>query len=166
MLDLTTTITINGTDGERFLSSLARYDAPVPRALRSLASGERRSVEVDRTDADQVAAFVDELLETGWISVGEPPLLFSPRVGDHVVIQREVLAEIGRDAAGLPPTWACIPAGTRGKLVGWRDREDDSRAIVDVYGTDRRVIVFVGVSNVTRVPAPPMHRRSHRARHR
>ena len=96
------------------------------------------------------------------------------RVGDHVTIDRDVLAEVGREAAGLPPTWFCVPAGTRGQLIGWRARDEDSRAIIDLIGTDRRVIVFVGERNVTRAarelyapppPRPPSLRR-HRPRHR
>jgi hypothetical protein len=94
------------------------------------------------------------------------------RVGDHVTIDRDVLAELGREAAGLPPTWFCVPAGTHGKLIGWRDREEDSRAIIDLVGTDRRVIVFVGESNVTRAtrelhaPPPKPPSRRYRPRHR
>lgn len=171
MLDVTstttTTITINGLEGERFLSRLAGYEAArVPRALQSLASGDHRSIEVDRRDADQIAAFVDELIEAGWIAVQEPPLLFSPRIGDHVVVRRDVLAEIGREAAGLPPAWGCIPAGTRGKLIGWRDREDDCRAVIDIYDAEHRLVVFVGQSHLTRIARPPSHRRAVKSRHR
>lgn len=104
------------------------------------------------------------------------------QVGDHVAIARDVLAEVAREAAGLPPSWFCILAGMRGRLIGWRDRENDSRAIVDLSQLDRRLVIFVGEHNVTKVrghapavsaaPSPPAAvmrrtgRRSHRLRHR
>ena len=52
MLDLTTTITVNGVQGERFLSSLGSYRCLVPRALRWLAQGDHRSIQVDPADAE------------------------------------------------------------------------------------------------------------------
>lgn len=97
------------------------------------------------------------------------------RVGDHVTMRCDVLAELGRDAAGLPPTWFCVPAGTHGKLIGWRDREQDSRAIIDLQGVDRRVVVFVGEHHVVHAyrdvpghapPAPATMTRRYRPRHR
>lgn len=151
MLDVTTTITINGDEGDRFLASLATYRAPVPRALRWLADSDYRSVEVHRNDAEQIADFVNELIESGWIDVDEPPLLFSPLVGDQVLVRSDLLAEIARQAPGLPPTWRYLPAGTTGKLLGWRG---ESRAIVDVDGTERRLVVFVSVNAVTRARIP------------
>jgi hypothetical protein len=147
MLDVTTTITINGQEGERFLASLASYRAPVPRALRWLARGEYRSIEVDRNDAEMVAAFVGDLIASGWIDVEEPPLLFSPRVGEQVLIVEDVLAEVGRQAPGLPPTWRFLPAGLTGKLLGWRG---EARAIIDVDGLERRLVVFVSTPRITR----------------
>jgi hypothetical protein len=156
MLDVTTTITINGNEGERFLASLAAYRAPVPRALRWLAGGGYRSVEVDRNDAEAIADFVRELIASGWIDVDEPPLLFSPRVGDQVLMRGDVLAEIARQQPGLPPTWRYLPAGTTGKLLGWRG---EARAIVDIDGTERRLVVFVSLGAVTRARLPgPTHR--------
>lgn len=82
------------------------------------------------------------------------PLPPGPRVGDHVVVQCDVLAEIGREAPGLPPTWSFVPEGTRGRLIGWRDRPDDRRAIVDVSGVQFRIVVFVGDSHLRSLPAP------------
>jgi hypothetical protein len=151
MLDVTTTITINGDEGDRFLASLATYRAPVPRALRWLADSDYRSIEVNRRDADEIADFIDELIASGWIDVDEPPLLFSPLVGDRVLMRSDVLAEIARQAPGLPPTWRYLPAGTTGKLLGWRG---ESRAIVDIDGTERRLVVFVSVTALTRARLP------------
>src|SRR5690606_3177918 len=148
--DVTTRITINGAAGERFLSSLAGYGAPVPSVLRSLASGHSRSIEVGIKDAEIVAQFVERLLASGWIDIDEPPLLYSPRVGDPVVVCRDVLAEVGRELPGLPPTWRFVPAGVHGKLLGWRGRADDDRAIVAIHGIDRRIVVFVSERNITR----------------
>jgi len=147
MIDITTTITVNGTEGDRFLASLSGYREPLPRALRWLAAGEYRSIEVDSTDADQVSEFVDELLDAGWIDVAAPPLLFSPRVGDQVLVTLDVLAEVARQAPGLPPTWRFLPAGVTGKLLGWRGQ---GRAVVDIHGTDRRLVVFVSERKITR----------------
>ena len=79
---------------------------------------------------------------------------YALRVGDPVIVQRDVLAEIGREAAGLPPMWRFLPAGVRGKLIGWRDRDRDSRAIVDVHGTDLRLVVFVSACHIARSPRP------------
>lgn len=151
MLDVTTTITVNGEDGARFLASLVRYRAPVPRALRFLVENDYRSIEVDRHDAELVAEFVSDLLASGWLDLDEPPLLFSPRVGDLVQVRSDVLAEIARQAPGLPPTWRYLPAGTTGKLVGWRS---ETRAIIDVDGMDRRLVVFLRIDAVARVRQP------------
>ncbi|HEY5928527.1 MAG TPA: hypothetical protein VIV11_42865 [Kofleriaceae bacterium] len=154
MLDVTTTITINGNEGDRFLASLAEYRAPVPRALRWLASlttGTYRSIQVDRTDAELIAEFVSQVIASGWIDVDEPPLLFSPRVGDQVRVRSDVLAEIARQTPGLPPMWRLIPAGTTGKLLGWRG---EKRAIVEIDDTDIRLVVFMSVGHVTRARLP------------
>jgi hypothetical protein len=151
MLDVTTTITVNGDEGTRFLASLASYHAPVPRALRWLVDNAYRRIEVDRTDAELIAEFISDLLASGWIDVEEPPLLFSPRVGDQVELRGDVLAEIARQQPGLPPTWRYLSAGTTGKLLGWRG---EGRAIIDVDGTDRRLVVFLGVDSVIRVRQP------------
>jgi hypothetical protein len=150
MLDVTTTITVNGPAGDRFLSSLMLYDAPLPRVLHWLANSDRRTVEVDADDADLVARFVHDLIDSGWIAVDAPPLLFSPRVGDEVVLRGEVLAEVARASQAAPPTWRSLSAGTRGKLIGWREREGETRAVVDVVGSERRLVVFIRDCHVTR----------------
>lgn len=150
MLELPTKITINGAEGDRFLSSLAGYAAPLPQALHRLA--EQRSVEVDSADAELVEEFVEDLLSSGWLDVDQP-LLFSPRVGDEVVVRYDVLAEGARSGPALPHIWRFLEAGTRGKLIGWRDRAGEpSRAVVDVIGAERRLVVFVGEHHVTRAP--------------
>lgn len=158
MLDVTTTITVNGAQGDRFLASLATYRAPVPRALRWLADHRDRSIEVDRTDAELIALFVSQLIESGWIEVDEPPLLFSPRVGDQVRMCVDVLAEVARQSPGLPPIWRYVPAGATGRLLGWRGEE---RAVVELDGCERRLVVFVSVKRLTRARLPgPAPRRA------
>ena len=66
------------------------------------------------------------LLATGWLDV-EQPLLFSPRVGDEVLVTHEVLAEVSRVGKNSPSSWRLVAAGTRGKLLGWRDPEGRGR---------------------------------------
>jgi hypothetical protein len=157
MFDITTRITINGVAGDRFLSSLGRYRAPVPRALRWLATSLDRTIEVGRDDADLIARFVEELLDSGWVAVDAPPLLFSPRVGDVVVMPRDVLAEVARPRPGAAQRWELVEAGARGKLIGWRERGgEEPRAVVDI-DAPRRLVVFVRERGVTR--APRWHRR-------
>ncbi|HSD90681.1 MAG TPA: hypothetical protein VLB44_24320 [Kofleriaceae bacterium] len=170
MLDVTTTITINGSEGERFLASLASYSAPVPRALRWLATSRHRSIEVAPRDAEQIARFVDDLLDAGWIDVAAPPLLYSPKVGDHVALVAEALLEVARTAPGLPPTWLCLPAGVEGKLLGYRERGGESFAIVEM-AFDRGVVVYVREQRITRasrsLAAPlPRRGRARRTTHR
>jgi len=153
MLDVTTTITVNGHEGQRFLSSLGTYRAPVPRALRFLAASSRDSIEVGAHDAELIARFVAELLASGWIDVAAPPLLFSPRLGDPVALGRDVLAEVVGAAASAPRTWCFLPAGARGTLVGWRERVDGAaRAVIELGRAPRRVVVLVGAAHVTRAP--------------
>ncbi len=146
MLDLnTTTITVNGSQGERFLTSLFSYRAPVPRALRWLAQGQRQSIEVDPTDAEVVARFVDELLASGWIDV-EQPLLFSPRIGDEICVTSDTLAEVTRMGRNAPSSWRFVEAGSRGKLLGFQGE----RAAIELHGVERRVVVLLGQGKVTR----------------
>ena len=160
MIDVTTTITVNGQEGDRFLASLTRYRAPVPRALTWLVRSQHRSIEVDRNDADEVADFVAGLLDAGWIDIEAPPLLFSPRVGDPVLICEDVLVEVARHMPGTPPspgspgsaghplaTWRFLPAGMTGKVLGYKGEE---RVIVDVRGTERRLVVYMTTRWLTR----------------
>ncbi len=121
-----TTITVNGSEGLRFLTSLqraAQSHGPVPPALAAMIEHlgttdqdelEQLRLEVDPPLADEIAAFVDEL--SGGLGI---PLLFSAQVGDLVVLVRDVLAEVSvgkREAR----TWQYLPAGSVGRLVGRR----------------------------------------------
>ena len=80
---------------------------------------------------------------------------YAPVVGDRVIAQRDTLVELGRQAAGLPPTWFCVPAGTPGTLVGWRERGGESRAVVALDAGDDRVVMFVSLANLARDPGAP-----------
>ena len=69
-----------------------------------------------------------------------------PHVGDDVSLRTDALVEVVSAHPGTPPTWRYIAAGSRGKLIGWRDRSDESRAVVDVEAQvqgDKRLVVFV-----------------------
>lgn len=120
-----TTITVNGTEGLRFLANLQepRPDRrPVPPALAAMiehltaASSdeelEQVRLEVAAPLAEEIADFIAD------VSGGHgTPLLFSAQVGDLVVLVRDVLAEISvgkRESR----TWQYLPAGTVGRLVG------------------------------------------------
>ena len=61
-------------------------------------------------------------------------------VGDNVLLRRDALVEVASSAPGAQQTWRYLAAGSRGKLIGWRD---PSCAVVDVANTDRRLVVFV-----------------------
>src|SRR5262245_24693073 len=81
-----------------------------------------------------------------------------PNVGESILFNRDALVEVARTSPGLPPTWRFLPAGTRGKLLGWRDREAESAAIVEVDGAERRLVVFLGQSKLSRAAAQPLRR--------
>lgn len=121
-----TTITVNGSEGLRFLTGLqqtAKSTKPLPPALAAMIEHlgradreelEQIRLEVDPPLADEIAAFVDDV--SGGRGI---PLLFSAQVGDLVVLVRDVLAEISvgkREAR----TWQHLPAGAVGRLVGRR----------------------------------------------
>ena len=90
------------------------------------------------------------------------PIVFGLQVGDSVRVQIDVLSELARHAPGLPPTWLMLPAGTEGKLLGYRDRAGELYAIVEL-AVDRKLVAFVRESKLVAVPRPlapePMHRR-------
>jgi hypothetical protein len=97
------------------------------------------------------------------VTIDTTPLpLVGPQVGDAVAVQGDVLAELARTAAGLPPTWLMLPAGTEGKVLGYRERGGESYAIVELE-VDRKLIMFVREQKLVRLLAkaapPPMSRR-------
>jgi hypothetical protein len=71
-----------------------------------------------------------------------------PHVGDEIRIERDALVEVAQSRPGAPATWRYLPAGSRGKLLGWRERRDDSCAVVDVAGEAKRLVVFVRETSV------------------
>ena len=74
-----------------------------------------------------------------------------PHVGEEIRLRRDALVEVASGRPGAPTTWRYLAAGSRGKLIGWRDRSDEARAVVDVAGGDKRLVVFVRETTV--VPA-------------
>ncbi len=68
-------------------------------------------------------------------------------VGDYVAFARDVLAELARPTPGAPPTWRCVTAGTRARVIGWRD----ARPVLDVQSTERRLVVFAQPASVARL---------------
>lgn len=74
--------------------------------------------------------------------------LSPPHVGDEIRLERDALVEVAQARPGAPATWRFLPAGSRGKLIGWRDRRDDVRAVMDVEGDGRRLVVFVQETTV------------------
>jgi hypothetical protein len=121
-----TTITVNGSEGLRFLSMLGtRLRGRIPPVLAAMVDhaqvarpSEHVALEVESWLAEQVARFVDELVDSGFDEV-ELPLLFSPQVGDEVRIVRDALVEIHVGRHELR-TWRCIPRDTRGRVVARR----------------------------------------------
>ena len=123
-----TTITVNGTEGVRFLASLTdrnlAFRRPVPPALvamiehvvarqADLGDAEHVSLEVAAPLAEEIAAFVDDL------SAGGTPLLFSAQIGDLVVTVRDALVEM-HAGKREGKTWRFLPRGTRGRLLSRR----------------------------------------------
>jgi hypothetical protein len=66
------------------------------------------------------------------------------RVGDEVLFCRDVLLEVARPGVGtVTGVWRLIESGARGRVLGWRDRPGHPpRAVVDVGGTDKRLVVY------------------------
>ena len=135
-------------------SGSCRASADTECRCRARCTGSPRAsiarIQVDPTDAEHVAKFVDDLLATGWLDVDQP-LLFSPRVGDEVLVTQEALAEVSRVGKNAPSSWRLVAAGTRGKLIGWRDTEGEpAKAVIDLADVERRLVVFVSERKVTR----------------
>jgi hypothetical protein len=70
-----------------------------------------------------------------------------PEVGDKILLRRDALVEVASTYPGSPTTWRYLAAGSRGKLIGWRDRTQ-SYAVVDMEDVDRRLVVFVRETSV------------------
>lgn len=70
-----------------------------------------------------------------------------PEVGDRILLSRDALVEVASTFPGAPKTWQYLAAGSRGRLIGWRDRSQ-SCAVVDVDGAERRLVVFVRETSV------------------
>jgi hypothetical protein len=162
-----TTITVNGTEGLRFLTGLASRPLPpplegqahpqtqgqtqalaMPPALAAMVDHVTKTQRVDLDNlrlevtaplADEIASFVET------ISNGGVPLLFSAEIGDLVMIVRDVLAEIQGSKRGHK-TWRFIAAGSRGRLVG---RRGDLGKVQLIEGT-HRVIAIVSERCTTR----------------
>lgn len=77
-----------------------------------------------------------------------------PHVGDEVRLQCDALVEVASQHPGTPPTWRYLAKGARGRLIGWRDRSDQSHAMVDVTGEERRLIVFLREAAIRPGSAP------------
>lgn len=132
-----TTILVNGISGARFLpalgeqlSSLAeRSPSPslatralaLARALAPLLDGSVTSLEVDTALAEQLADAIEPLIGGDGL---DPPLLFSPAVGDNVVIVRDALLEYQPPARRGPKTWRFTPRGTKGRVIAHEGTAD------------------------------------------
>jgi len=120
-----TTITVNGTSGSRLLSFLsAKYAGRMPPILAALVHERIESLEVETDLAEEVAQFVEQLVAEGAVPADEPPLLFSPNVGDGVSIVRDVLVEFQAPARRAPRIWRFVPRGTRGRLIAHQGDTD------------------------------------------
>ncbi len=83
------------------------------------------------------------------MAASENPRL--PHVGDEIFVCCDSLVEVASPNPGMPPTWRYLAAGSRGRLIGWRERPDEARAVVDVAGAENRLVVFVREASVDRV---------------
>ncbi len=149
-----TTITVNGADGSRFLAALGEHTSRMPAILavlaRRRANGEPiDSVEVLTDLAEEVAEFVGRMIADGVATPNEPPLLFSPAVGDTVAIVRDVLVEFQVAAASAarraPRIWRYVPRGTRGRLIAHQG--ETSRVLLE----PAREIAYIGARSMTGV---------------
>jgi hypothetical protein len=116
-----TTIRVNdltpGLHGTHFLpllvETLASHRDLAPQ-LAPLLDGRVSSLEVDIQVAERVANMIEPFLVADDI---EPPLLFSPNVGDSVVIVRDALLEFQSPARRGPKIWRFTPRGTTGRVI-------------------------------------------------
>lgn len=144
-----TTITVNGPAGSRFLSYLgSSFAGPLPAPLVHLLRGRAEAVEVESDVAEHIASLVERVLadaiaERDLEPSDEPPLLFSPNVGDGVAIVRDVLVELQPPGRRAPRIWRFIPRGTRGRVIA-REAETD-RVLLE----SSREVVFVRPRSMT-----------------
>ena len=68
----------------------------------------------------------------------------APRIGDRVGTPHDVLAELARGAPVAPRAWQLVPAGSTGKVIGWRDAE---RAAIAFDG----IVFFVRTASIMRL---------------
>ena len=151
-----TTITINGSEGVRFLASIGtRYGGPIPAPLAAMIDHVRVSrgnpidhlvLEVEPWLADQIAEFVAELVTAGFEDVRQP-LLFSAQVGDVVVLVRDVLAEMHVSKHELR-TWRHVDGGTRGRVIS---RRGDTAKVLLKDGPEAGEHAYVSDRCVTRI---------------
>lgn len=120
-----TTITVNGLGGARFLSvlgeQLASHRSHLHPALAPLLDGRVTSLEVDTALAEQVADALEPLLLD---DAAPPPLLFSPNVGDSIVIVRDALFEYQPPARRGARIWRFTPCGTKGRVIAHEGTTD------------------------------------------
>lgn len=147
-----TTITVNGPDGSRFLASLEPgFLGGFPPALASLVrdGAPYGSVLVETDLAEQVAVFLERVIANGTVPDprAEPPLLFSPNIGDAVAIVRDVLVEFQPPRRRGPRIWRFLARGTRGRMISDHGKRELGRILVDESGE----IAFVHARNMTGV---------------
>ena len=151
-----TTITINGSEGVRFLASVGtRFRGPIPAPLAAMIDHVRVArgnqidhlvLEVEPWLADQIAEFVAELVHAGFEDVVQP-LLFSAQIGDVVVLVRDALAEMQGSKHELR-TWRFVAGGTRGRVVS---RRGDTAKVLLKDGPEAGEHAYVSDRCMTRI---------------
>jgi hypothetical protein len=148
-----TTITVNGTEGVRFLASLgSRFRGPLPPALAAMIDhvkvarpNDHVALEVESWLADQIAELVAELVHAGFEGV-QQPLLFSAQIGDQVILVRDALVEMQVSKHEMR-TWRWMPAGTRGRVTS---RRGDTCKVVLRDGPEAGEHAYISDRCVTR----------------
>jgi hypothetical protein len=149
-----TTITVNGSEGYDFLAHLrrpgARFHGSLPPALAAMVDHagdpeDPHSVQVEARQAEEIAAFVDDLVHAGYGS-SPLPLLFSAQTGDLVLVVRDALVElhVGKRESR---TWQLVGRGTRGRMVA---RRGDVGKLLVLDGPIARDHVYVSDRCTTR----------------
>ncbi|HEU0030594.1 MAG TPA: hypothetical protein VFQ53_08175 [Kofleriaceae bacterium] len=162
-----TTIRINGHEGLRFLSVLgATFRGSLPPALAAMVERASRraaqppvELELETEMAEEVEAFVHELVGAGFARGESLPLLFSPQVGDVVVIARDLLVEFKvnvKRGMPAPRIWRYVGRGTRGRLVARREGRKqlaeggDSGTVQLLDGPHAQELAYIGDASMTR----------------